>query len=218
MLALAFRIVQISHHDAGAEAQPARGLDEQHREIAARAPAAIERLDRRLRALILAALVADPGGDPGTQVLEQRAARRSVDRLRTERLGPKAAGGLGWIRNTLWDRSERLEITRRGRRMDREKDRRQRMPRRRIPATAWRRAPARSRCRPRGDRSCRGERRGCDGIAEDVLRPGDDGLGHHDQRAGDQAGARGLRVDAASDDELRAGPACGSGRLSCGGW
>ena len=73
-------IEEVARDDPGAEAETARRFDEQHGEIPARAPAAIQSFDRRLRAFVFAALIADPSGDAEAEVLEQG-----------ERIGPIAA-------------------------------------------------------------------------------------------------------------------------------
>jgi hypothetical protein len=52
-------IVEIPRHDARSEAEAASGFDQQHGEIAARAPAAVERFNRGLRPFGFAALVRD---------------------------------------------------------------------------------------------------------------------------------------------------------------
>ena len=66
------RGVQVTRDDPGAKAKTARGLREEHREVAARPPATVERGERRLRALFVAALVEERVGDAGAEVLEQR--------------------------------------------------------------------------------------------------------------------------------------------------
>ena len=66
------RGVQVARDDPGAEAEAARRLGEEHGEVAARAPATVERGDRRLGALFVPALVEDRVGDAGAEVLEQR--------------------------------------------------------------------------------------------------------------------------------------------------
>ena len=66
------RSVQVTRDDPGPEAETARGLGEEHREVAARAPATVERGERRLRALFVPALIENRVGDTGAEVLEQR--------------------------------------------------------------------------------------------------------------------------------------------------
>jgi hypothetical protein len=53
------RTMEISRHDPCAESETACGLDQQHGQIAARAPTAVERLDRGLSSFRVAALVRD---------------------------------------------------------------------------------------------------------------------------------------------------------------
>ena len=49
----------IARDDAGAEAKAARGLDQKHRKVATGAPAASDRLERRLGSLLIACLIAE---------------------------------------------------------------------------------------------------------------------------------------------------------------
>ena len=77
-------IVEITRDDARAETEAAHGIDEQHREIAARAAAARQRLVGRLRTFILPRLVSDLRGDAGAYILEQR-----------QRVGPAARARAG---------------------------------------------------------------------------------------------------------------------------
>ena len=92
-------IVEVAGDDPRAEAQTARRFDEQHGEIPAGAPAAIQSLVRRLRAFILAALIADPSGHAEAEILEQGERVRRDRRRRTPapilpvvRPGPHIAG------------------------------------------------------------------------------------------------------------------------------
>ena len=66
-MAIGGGIVEISGHNARSEAQGAGGFDQQHREVAARAPAAIKCLDRSLGALGFAALI--PGAISAVRIL-----------------------------------------------------------------------------------------------------------------------------------------------------
>src|ERR1700730_17790935 len=65
------RIVKIAGDDPCPETDTARRFNEEDREIPAGSPAAIQSLGRRLGALVLPALIADPSSDAGAQVLEQ---------------------------------------------------------------------------------------------------------------------------------------------------
>ena len=71
-------IVEIARHHPGSETQAAGRLDQQDGEIATRSQAAIERLDRGLRAFGLPALIGDPGRDAAVEVGQQR---RRVGRI-----------------------------------------------------------------------------------------------------------------------------------------
>ena len=64
-------ILEIPRDDPCPEPQAARSVGEEHRKVPARPPAATERLERRLRPLLLTVLVQDRVGDGRTEILQQ---------------------------------------------------------------------------------------------------------------------------------------------------
>ena len=64
-------VLEIPRDDPCPEPQAARSVGEEHRKVPARPPAAIERLEGRLRPLLLTVLVQDRIGDGRTEILQQ---------------------------------------------------------------------------------------------------------------------------------------------------
>src|SRR5271170_3930772 len=87
-------IEEIAGYDSDAEAERTGRLGEENREITARSPAPFQRLNGRLRSLVVSGLVADRLRYASVEVLEQRERVRPRAAHETARPGPQTSLGI----------------------------------------------------------------------------------------------------------------------------